>query len=228
MSFLQPAPQTAGGLVPPSTPHEDAKAGFQFFFKPIGQDRLGLVRSTSMPSAKKAVMSLHPSRQPLQQLRMNGTCSRTASDAATKFVGGHHNVQRSYTLKGATNLPKQTHLLRKKMDRILLSFQETVVEHDKSQQMRLQQFQLENEKLRKANTELEVENLTYFKELEDCEEQIGELEQQRKGLMEKLAKLRQQYAEVETTLKEENTKLKGYNESLVRELKKYTDQVLQK
>lgn len=183
-------------FLPPPTPQEVDRYGFQFSFQPAKEDRYALNRSSSMPSVLNLPPSLPTPRQPLQQLRMNGHSGRASTDTQQK--GGHHNVQRSYSLKGASNLPKETHLLRKKMDRMLQTFHETVVEYDKSQQTRLQQLQNENEKLRKANSDLEVENLTYFKELEDCEEHISELEEQRKALTEKLSNVRKEYAEIAT------------------------------
>jgi seryl-tRNA synthetase len=212
-------------LQPHSTPStEDGKTGFQFSFGnsyPNKEDRPAFTRSASMPAVVKKSPSLATPRPPLQQIRAN-------SSSTNPNYWGHYNLQRSQTLKGASNLPKETHLLRKKLDRILQNFQETVVEHDKSQQTRFQQVQTENEKLRKNNAELEVENLTYFKELEDCEEHIEELEQQRKDLTEKLTKLRQENTTMVGALTEENAKLMADNESLLRELNEYTDWFHQK
>jgi chromosome segregation ATPase len=135
------------------------------------------------------------------------------------------------------------------MDRMLQSFHETVVAHDKSQQARFQQLQMENEKLRKANQEVEIENLKYFKEVQDCEEQIDEMDAQRKVLAEMVSSLREDKlslssdvafwkAEVEKekslsastidSLQKENDALKAENEALRNDLNEYTDWFSQK
>jgi DNA repair exonuclease SbcCD ATPase subunit len=204
-------------------PPRDAKPGFQFSLKSTNkEDSAPFLQSASGSIEVSMSPSLPISRQPLQHLRMNPNNVRRAEPQ-----WGHHNVQRSQTLKGASNLPKETRLLQKKLDFMLQGFQETVVEHDRSQQIRLRQLQVENDKLRKANNELEIENLTYFKELEDCEEHIDELEQQRKNLIEKLSKFRQDVTYVET-LKNANEVLQKKNEAMLKELNEYADSLHQK
>ncbi|KAL3929782.1 MAG: hypothetical protein SGARI_004656, partial [Bacillariaceae sp.] len=66
---------------------------------------------------------------------------------------------------------------------------------------------MENEKLRGANQELEIENLKYFKEIEDCEEQLGILENQRQMLTEKMTAMRKENNS-DAALLEENRRLK--------------------
>jgi predicted nucleic acid-binding Zn-ribbon protein len=197
--------------------------------------QLPFTRSSSMPLVSKpspdavVVAKTAISRPQLQRLQSNPSIPSTPQRS------------RSQTLKGAIHLPKQTHLLRRKLDRILYNFHETVLEHDKSQQTRLQQLHMENEKLRSANQELEIENLKYFKEIEDCEEQMGILENQRQMLTEKMTTLRDQKsgqatlleenrrmkAEIEN-LKKTNTHLNQENASMLNELNEYTDWFHQK
>jgi chromosome segregation ATPase len=201
-------------------PPQETKPGFRFSLKATKKDSPPFLRSTPIVMNKN--QSLGTPRQPLQHLRINPNSGRRVEPH-----WAHYNVQRSQTLKGASNLPKETRLLQKKLDCMLTGFHETVVEHDRSQQTRLLQLQGENDKLRKANKELEIENLTYFKELEDCEEHIDEMEKQRKTLTEKLTKSRHDCTVVET-LKEENEKLKKRIESFLNELNEYTDLCHQK
>jgi DNA repair exonuclease SbcCD ATPase subunit len=200
----------------------DAKTGYRFSLKSTQGGSPPLIRSASTPNVMKTNTSTDSSRSPLQHININPN-----SGGRGETPCAHQNVQRSQILKGASNLPKETRLLQKKLDFMLQGFQETVVEHDRSQQIRLRQLKVENEKLRKANNELEIENLTYFKELEDCEEHLDELEQQRKSLIEKMSKLRQDYAAL-TSLKEENEKLATHNASLLKELNEYTGGLHQK
>jgi hypothetical protein len=135
-----------------------------------------------------------------------------------------HKGTRSQGLKGVANLPRETNLLRRKLDKIVWSFQETVEEHDKNQKIRMDQLKNSNQRLQKHLRELEIENLRYFKELEDAEETIDGLEKNGSSLTKELATLKEQLQSAtednvierahSQILKKENDKLKAENERL--------------
>ena len=93
----------------------------------------------------------------------------------------HQNQKqsRSRIVKGATNLSKETQLLRHKLDRLFESFQETVLATTHSQNTRLESLRAENQQLNVQIDELETETLQQFSELEDCDEVIASSEKRR-------------------------------------------------
>ena len=105
---------------------------------------------------------------------------------------------RSQSVKGATNLSKETRLLKSKLDRLFDSYHQTVVATSQSQNTQMESLKIENQQLRTQLNELETETLQQFSELEDCAELLAALDEQRlasekeaflwKGECEKLAK----------------------------------------
>jgi len=95
----------------------------------------------------------------------------------------HHEKQsRSKSVRGATNLSKETKLLRNKMDRLLENFQETLGASVQSSTTQLESLMAENKQLQTHVSELETETLKQFSELEDCDELIVATEEQRLSL----------------------------------------------
>lgn len=93
----------------------------------------------------------------------------------------HQNQRqsRSRSVKGATNISKETQLLRHKLDRLFESFQQTVVATTQSQNTRLESLRAENQQLNAQVDELETETLQQFSELEDYDEVIASSEKRR-------------------------------------------------
>ena len=147
-----------------------------------------------------------------------------------------HKATRSQGLKGGVaNLPKETKMLRRKLDKIVWSFQETVEEHDKHQKIRMDQFKNTNQQLQKQLREIEIENLRYFKELEDTEETIDELEKNQHSLMEEVSSLKEQLQSAiedkiiekahSQILKKEKDELRAENERLKTTISDFTDRM---
>lgn len=89
---------------------------------------------------------------------------------------------RSQSVRGATNLSKETRLLKSKLDRLFTSYQQTVVATSQSQNTQLESLKLENQQLRAQLNELETENLRQFSELEDLEELLLAMDERRLAL----------------------------------------------
>lgn len=89
---------------------------------------------------------------------------------------------RSQSVRGATNLSKETRLLKSKLDRLFASYQQTVVATSQSQNTQLESLKLENQQLRAQLNELETENLRQFSELEDLEELLLAMNERRLAL----------------------------------------------
>lgn len=148
---------------------------------------------------------------------------------------GEKKQSRSRSLKGALNLPKETQMLRNRLDRVVECFQQSVVEHDNSQRTKLQQLQLEKVLLKARVRELEIENLKYVSELEDEDEKVAELETQNQNLHEEVdflsGNLEHHKTVAEAFIKDlecEKNEVRAENESMMKELNKMMDMMNQK
>ena len=79
--------------------------------------------------------------------------------------------------KATTNLPKETRLLRNRLDKLVESFHQTVVVASQSQTNRMESLDAENQRLRDQVGLLETENLKQFSELEDREEILAVMQE---------------------------------------------------
>lgn len=99
-------------------------------------------------------------------------------------------MSRSRTLRGALNLPKETQMLRSRLDKVVRCYEQSVVEYDRAQQTKVQQLKIQNNQLQAQIRDLEIENLKYASALEDDAEHIVELEGREQKLQDELDVLR--------------------------------------
>jgi len=90
-----------------------------------------------------------------------------------------HKKGRSRALKGATNLAKETKLLRRRIDSVLSTFEETVVSASQSKNIKLESLHAENRQLQAEIRELEIETFKQAAELEDSDELMVQMEERR-------------------------------------------------
>ena len=124
-------------------------------------------------------------RRPAPKNHRHNNRNRNQSNQATQ--------SRSQTIKGATtNLPKETHLLRNRLDKLVESFHQTVVVATQSQTTRMESLHAENHQLRDQVEMLETENLKQFSELEDREEILAAMQERCLSLKEEVVMWKEQ------------------------------------
>jgi hypothetical protein len=121
-------------------------------------------------------------------------------------------------------------MLRTRLDKVVKCYEQSVVEHDKTQQTKLQQYKQRNIQLQAQIRELEIENLKYASALEDDAEKIAELEGREDKLRVEVAflggNLEVERAETEArikALKSEMNYAKAENAVHSKEMKKMMD-----
>jgi cell division protein FtsB len=131
----------------------------------------------SASGSSTVVIRIPPPKQP----RSTSTRGSKNSRNPKPQQHNHQNQRqsRSRSVKGATNLSKETRLLRHKLDRLFESFQQTVVATTQSQNTQLESLRAENQQLNVQIDNLETETLQQFSELEDCDEVIASSEKRR-------------------------------------------------
>jgi len=95
-------------------------------------------------------------------------------------------------VKGATDLTKETRLMRNRVDKVLECFQHTVVSAAQSQTTKLESAQAENKQLQWQIRELEIENLKQASELEDCDELMVAMEERRLSMKKETSRMKEE------------------------------------
>ena len=102
------------------------------------------------------------------------------------------NRSRSQLVKSATcNLTKETNLLRKKLDRIVQSYEEFVTEHEKVQSVRYQQLIMQNQQLQYRLQDKEIQNMKQINDITSYEDNINQLEKQCTSLSQQVDTLKE-------------------------------------
>lgn len=147
------------------------------------------------------------------------------------FRKSHQSKPRSHAVKGAAlQLPKETKLLRQRLDRVVEGFQHSITEYEKVQKHRLRKLAIENGHLHRQVRDLEVESLKLSSDLLDEEEIITELKTERQELIEEVhfmksavKERRQQEAALEARLEAEKAQLMEQNTALIKEVEELTN-----
>jgi len=101
-------------------------------------------------------------------------------------------TSRSRSVRGATNLEKETRLLRGRLDRVVECYQQTVASASQSQTTVLESLRAENERLRSQIDELENETRKQFSDLEDRDELLREATETRAAATEQASALKKE------------------------------------
>lgn len=107
----------------------------------------------------------------------NNTQSRRQQRSRSHSRGRSKNNHRS--VRGVPNLSKETQLLRNRLDKVVECFQDTIDSHSQTQTTRLELLQTEKKQLHQQIRQLEIENFKYFSELEDSDDLMVTMEENR-------------------------------------------------
>ncbi|OEU08381.1 hypothetical protein FRACYDRAFT_250175 [Fragilariopsis cylindrus CCMP1102] len=111
--------------------------------------------------------------------------------------GRSKNNHRS--VRGVPNIAKETQLLRNRLDKVVECFQDTIDSHSQTQTTRLELLQTEKKQLHQQIRQLEIENFKYFSELEDSDDLMVTIEENRLASRKEVSVLKR---ESEALLKE--------------------------
>ena len=92
---------------------------------------------------------------------------------------GGRNKNNHRSVRGVPNLSKETQLLRNRLDKVVECFQDTIDSHSQTQTTRLELLQTEKKQLHQQIRQLEIENFKYFSELEDSDDLMVTMEENR-------------------------------------------------
>ena len=92
---------------------------------------------------------------------------------------GGRNKNHHRSVRGVPNLSKETQLLRNRLDKVVECFQDTIDSHSQTQTTRLELLQTEKKQLHEQIRQLEIENFKYFSELEDSDDLMVTMEENR-------------------------------------------------
>ena len=108
----------------------------------------------------------------------NNTQSRRQQRSRSHSRGGR-NKNHHRSVRGVPNLSKETQLLRNRLDKVVECFQDTIDSHSQTQATRLELLQTEKKQLHEQIRQLEIENFKYFSELEDSDDLMVTMEENR-------------------------------------------------
>ena len=108
----------------------------------------------------------------------NNTQSRRQQRSRSHSRGGR-NKNHHRSVRGVPNLSKETQLLRNRLDKVVECFQDTIDSHSQTQTTRLELLQTEKKQLHEQIRQLEIENFKYFSELEDSDDLMVTMEENR-------------------------------------------------
>ena len=108
----------------------------------------------------------------------NNTQSRRQQRSRSHSRGGR-NKNHHRSVRGVPNLSKETQLLRNRLDKVVECFQDTIDSHSQTQTTRLELLQTEKKQLHQQIRQLEIENFKYFSELEDSDDLMVTMEENR-------------------------------------------------
>ena len=108
----------------------------------------------------------------------NDTQSRRQQRSRSHSRGGR-NKNHHRSVRGVPNLSKETQLLRNRLDKVVECFQDTIDSHSQTQTTRLELLQTEKKQLHEQIRQLEIENFKYFSELEDSDDLMVTMEENR-------------------------------------------------
>uniref|UniRef100_A0A7S4ALH2 Uncharacterized protein n=1 Tax=Pseudo-nitzschia australis TaxID=44445 RepID=A0A7S4ALH2_9STRA len=139
---------------------------------------------------------LSPKRQSVVS-SITSLTSSTPTPSSSKSQRQKQNRQRdrkksrSRAVKGATNLAKETTLLRHRLDHVMNIFQDTVVSAAQSQTTKLASLHTANKQLLSEIRELEIETFKQASELDDSDDLMVQMEERRLSLKKEVSVLKE-------------------------------------
>ena len=119
---------------------------------------------------KKCIVGATANNTPSSSSRRQ---QRSRSHSRGRSKNNHRSV------RGVPNLSKETQLLRNRLDKVVECFQDTIDSHSQTQTTRLELLQTEKKQLHEQIRQLEIENFKYFSELEDSDDLMVTMEENR-------------------------------------------------